>query len=448
MQALAHGEVLAVESRRFPGFSGSMRFLCRFLFDGFTMSASSLALSPRREYGIIALIGFAHGVSHFFHLLLPPLFPWLMPEFGLNFTQAGTLMTVFFVISGSGQAAAGFLVDRIGPRLVLLGGMLCFLAASLTLAAASGYAMLVAAAALAGLGNSIFHPADFTLLNHRITGPRLAHGFSVHGLAGNLGWAAAPALLTSLAAIAGWRQAAMGAAVVAAIAWLVLWSQRAATEVPGHHEIHARAREAGHAPFAFLGSLPVWLCFAFFLFVTSAFGGLQNFSVPLLQNLFALSIGSAAAGLSVFLLGGAAGIAVGGVFANRSQAHDRSIALALAATAAGCLLLASARVPAWAATPILGAMGFLAGLAGPSRDLLIRRAATSRFGQAAYGRIYGFVYSGLDTGLAIAPLVFGPLMDAQRYGGVWIGIALFYFIAGTTALLVGRQVAKAPAAAS
>ncbi len=409
------------------------------------MSTTALAISPRREYGIIALIGFAHGVSHFFHLLLPPLFPWLMPEFGLNFTQAGMLMTVFFVISGAGQAAAGFLVDRVGPRLVLLGGMVCFLAAALTLAAANGYFMLVAAAALAGLGNSIFHPADFTLLNHRITGPRLAHGFSVHGLAGNLGWAAAPALLTPLAAFAGWRQAALGAAAVAAIAWLVLLSQRAATEVPGHREIHARAREAGHAPFAFLSSLPVWLCFAFFLFVTSAFGGLQNFSVPLLQNLFGMSVGAAAAGLSVFLLGGAAGIALGAVFANRSQNHDRNIALALAATATGCLLLAGAWVPSWAVPPILGVMGFLAGLAGPSRDLLIRRAATSRFGQAAYGRIYGFVYSGLDTGLAIAPLVFGPLMDAQRYTGAWIGIALFYAIAAVTALWVGRQVAAAPA---
>ncbi len=404
------------------------------------MSSSTLAVSPRREYGIIALVSFAHGVSHFFHLLLPPLFPWLMPEFGLNFTQSGMLMTVFFVISGTGQAAAGFLVDRVGPRQVLLGGMICFFAASLVLAGAQNYPMLLLAAALAGLGNSIFHPADFTLLNHRITGPRLAHGFSAHGLAGNLGWAAAPALLTSVAALFGWRQAALAAAVVAALAWLTVWSQRAATEVPNHREIHHAAKQAGHKTFAFLASAPVWLCFAFFLFVTSAFGGLQNFSVPLLQYLYGLGVGSAAAGLSVFLLGGAAGIAVGGLFANRSRAHDRDIALALAATAAGAFLLGGAWLPAWAAVPVLGAMGFMSGLAGPSRDLLIRRAAMAQFGQAAYGRIYGFVYSGLDTGLALAPLFFGPLMDAQRYAWVWTGIAGFYLVAAATAITVGRQI--------
>ncbi|MBI3149377.1 MAG: MFS transporter [Betaproteobacteria bacterium] len=404
------------------------------------MSASTLVVSPRTEYGVIALVGFAHGVSHFFHLLLPPLFPWLMPEFGLNFTQAGTLMTVFFVISGTGQAAAGFLVDRIGPRRVLLGGMICFVAAALTLAGAEHYVMLLLAAALAGLGNSIFHPADFTLLNHRVTGPRLAHGFSVHGLAGNLGWAAAPALLATLAALAGWRNAALAAAAVAGIAWLVLWSQRDATLARTHHDHQHQVPAAGQSALAFLGSLPVWLCFAFFLLVTSAFGGLQNFSVPLLQNLYGFGVGAAAAGLSVFLLGGAAGIALGGAFANRAHAHDRLIAAALVATATLALLLGSAWLPAWSVTVVLGTMGFFTGVAGPSRDLLIRRAAMTRFGPAAYGRVYGFVYSGLDSGLALAPLIFGPLMDGRQYGWVWIGIAVFYALAAITALSVGRQV--------
>ena len=69
------------------------------------------------------------------------------------------------------------------------------------------------------------------------------------------------------------------------------------------------------------------------------------------------------------------------------------------------------------------AIGYSTGIAGPSRDLLVRRAATSRFGQAAYGRVYGFVYSGLDSGLALAPLLFGGLMDSRRFAAVLIGIA-------------------------
>src|SRR5688500_20265198 len=78
---------------------------------------------PRRDAEVIALVGLAHGTSHFFHLMLPPLFPWLMRDFALSFTEAGLLMTVFFVISGVGQALAGFVVDRFGARPVLFFGV-------------------------------------------------------------------------------------------------------------------------------------------------------------------------------------------------------------------------------------------------------------------------------------------------------------------------------------
>jgi Arabinose efflux permease len=146
------------------------------------MTAASAAI--RSDVRVIGLVGFAHGTSHFFHLLLPPLFPWLMPEFGLSFTQAGAMMTVFFVVSALGQAASGFVVDRIGPRRVLLAGIACFVLAALVLAAANGYAMLLAVGALAGLGNSVFHPADFTVLNRKVSPARLGHAFSVHGPVG------------------------------------------------------------------------------------------------------------------------------------------------------------------------------------------------------------------------------------------------------------------------
>src|SRR5574343_813693 len=145
-------------------------------------------LSARKnDLETISLIGFVHGVSHFFHLLLPPLFPWLMPEFWLSFTGIGVTMTVFFIVSGIGQASAGFLVDRFGAARVLGGGITCFLLACILLHFADGYASLLVVAALAGLGNSVFHPADFTVLNHRVSQARLGHAFSVQGLSGNLG---------------------------------------------------------------------------------------------------------------------------------------------------------------------------------------------------------------------------------------------------------------------
>src|SRR6188768_2485117 len=164
------------------------------------MSAASPAAGSLRQVAtVISLVGFAHGTSHFFHFVLPPLFPYLMQEFGLTFTQVGVLMTTFFVVSGVGQALAGFVVDRVGSLKVLCGGIALLGASGLVLASAPNYAMLFAGAAVAGLGNSVFHPADFTLLNRRVSTSRLGHAFSVHGLSGSLGWAAAPVFVLALA---------------------------------------------------------------------------------------------------------------------------------------------------------------------------------------------------------------------------------------------------------
>ncbi len=382
---------------------------------------------------VIALIGFAHGVSHFFHLLLPPLFPWLMPEFGLSFIEIGATMTVFFVVSGVGQAMAGFAVDRFGALNVLLAGITCFLLAGLGLAMATTPAALFAVAALAGLGNSVFHPADFTVLNRHVSQPRLGHAFSVHGLSGNLGWAAAPLLLTTLAGSVGWRTAAVVAGLMAVPALLMLWRHRALLDT-GHREAHAAT---AHGTFDFLRVGAVWLCFVFFFLITTAFGAIQNFATPILQNLYGLPLTAAAGALSTYLLAGAGGILVGGFIAQR-QANDRIIAVVLTVAALLAVVLAAEIVPAWAVLPLMAGIGFFSGIAGPSRDLLVRRAATARFGQAAYGRIYGFVYSGLDTGLAVAPLVFGGYMDHRQYAAVLVGIALLQGLAIVTALKVGR----------
>ncbi|HZX32601.1 MAG TPA: MFS transporter [Rhodocyclaceae bacterium] len=401
------------------------------------MTASQLA-APGRDFETISLIGFVHGVSHFFHLLLPPLFPWLMEEFGLSFTGIGATMTVFFVVSGVGQALAGFLVDRFGPAKVLGSGIACFILASVLLYFADGYGALMVVAGLAGLGNSVFHPADFSVLNRNVSQPRLGHAFSIHGLSGNVGWALAPVFLTGIATVAGWRLAALGAGGVAVLALAFLaWRHGELAEPAAHGPAKA---EGGKAPaLGFLSSPAVWLCFLFFFLITSAFGVIQNFASPILQALYGLSVTVGATAVSTYLLGGAAGILLGGFLAKRGD-HDKLIAMALGVAALLAILLASRWAPAWAILPLMASIGFCTGIAGPSRDLLVRRAATSRFGQAAYGRVYGFVYSGLDAGLAVAPLAFGGFMDSQRFGEVLVGVAVLQTLAIFTALRVGKTV--------
>lgn len=413
-----------------------------------TMDAAPATSLHGHDAEVISLVGLAHATSHFFHLILPPLFPWLMPAFGLSFTEAGALMTVFFVVSGIGQALAGFAVDRVGARSVLLSGIALLGVSSLLVGVAQGWGTLALAAAVAGVGNSVFHPADFSLLNHRVSASRLSHAFSIHGLSGYLGWAAAPAFMIGIAGLAGWRSAAFAAAAVAVVVLGVLYLRRGALDDASRrvmvHDLPAH-RSAGAN--AFLRSRQVWMCFGFFLTATMAFGALQNFSPALLERLYGISLPLATSALSAYLAGGAGGTVAGGFLAAGRADQDRIITVALLAAAGVALLLATAAPPGWAVVGLMALMGFLTGLVAPSRDLLVRHAATAAFGTRGFGRVYGVVYSGLDVGLATAPLVFGPLMDAGRYPWVLVGVAALQGLAILTAIRLGLRLRPAVAAA-
>jgi len=388
-----------------------------------------------RDVRVIGVVSFAHATSHFFHLLLPPLFPWLMADFSLNFTQVGALMSIFFVVSGIGQALAGFAVDRFGPGRVLLFGVSSLALSGFTLAAASNYAMLALAAGLAGLGNSVFHPVDFTILNRRVSPQRLGYAFSAHGLSGNLGWAAAPVFMAGIAGLAGWHWAGFAAGLLATIVLATLLWQRELLEV---REAAVHAAAPGAAPtFAFLGSSAVWLCFGFFFLLSGALSVVQTYSPTLLNRLYGLSLAASTSSFTAYLLAGAVGVAVGGFLAGRGRSQDRVITLALAVSAVSALLIAWSVVPAWSVIGLMALLGMGVGVAGPSRDLLIRQAATAGFGREAFGRVYGFVYSGLDVGFAIAPLVFGPLMDHGHYAAALVGVAVLLGAAILAALTVG-----------
>lgn len=244
--------------------------------------------------------------------------------------------------------------------------------------------------------------------------------------------------MTGIAASAGWRVAALAASGIAAAALLlVVWRRRTLADPSTGAEAEADTVDVPSVSmFAFLRVPAVWLCFLFFLLITAAFGGIQNFAIPILQNLYGLSLTAGATALSAYLLGGAGGILTGGFLTQRGE-QERVIALAIGGGALLAVVLVVLPLPHWSLLPLMTAIGYSTGIAGPSRDLLVRRAATSRFGQAAYGRVYGFVYSGLDSGLALAPLLFGGLMDSRRFAAVLIGIAALQGLAILTALRVG-----------
>lgn len=397
--------------------------------------------TPHQDIRTIGLIGLAHGTSHFFHLLLPPLFPAFIREFGFSYSELGLLVTIFFVVSGIGQALAGFLVDRVGARPVLWAALSSFVAASLAAANAHGMVGLALAAIFAGLGNAPFHPVDFTILNKRVSPRHLGHAFSVHGLTGNLGWAAAPVFSIGLAtAFGNWRAAYVGMALVAlGVLALVVW-QRALLDdrLPSATPARATAApaQALEHPLAFLRLPSVWLCFSFFFFTTAALAAVQSFASPALTALYGLPLERTAFVVTGYMLCGAVGMVLGGFLLTRTERLERNIAAAMLLAAALLALAGTGWLPAWPAALGAAAAGFGTGLAGPSRDMLIRQAAPA----GATGRVYGLVYSGLDLGFALAAPAFGALMDHHWPGAVFLGSAGMLLLGVVAASAVGRGI--------
>jgi MFS family permease len=405
------------------------------------MNARALDVVRGNDLRTIGLVGLAHGTSHFFHMLLPPLFPLFVRDFGVSYAQLGLVVTLFFVISGIGQALAGFLVDRVGARPVLFAALGCFAAAGLVGAFARGLEGLMLAAALAGLGNSPFHPVDFTILNRRVSQSRLGHAFSVHGISGNLGWAFAPVFHhVVIQATGSWRWSLVGCAAWALLVLALLTWQR---ESINDRSPTPPAREVGAAPdegaFAFLRLPSVWLCFSFFFFSTAALSAIQSFAAPALSKLYGLPPSSTAFVVSGYMIAGVVGMIFGGFLASKAERLERLIGICLAGSALMLVLVGCGSLPGFAALALTAIAGLGTGLAGPSRDMLIKRAAPP----GATGRVYGTVYSGLDVGFALAAPVFGAILDGGQPAGVFHGAAFALGLGVLSASLVGLRVAIA-----
>ena len=183
----------------------------------------------------------------------------------------------------------------------------------------------------------------------------------------------------------------------------------------------ARARASAVAPTSLrqdlrvLSATPVLMCFLFFLLLSAALIGVQNFGVAGLVSLYDAPVALASSALTAFLIGGAAGILAGGTIAVRARRHDLVAAAGMLASALAVLLLASGVLSQALIAPMLAIAGFASGLTNPSRDLLVRDATPP----GASGKVYGFVYSGLDVGAMATPVLYGWLLDRALAAGVF-----------------------------
>ena len=430
------------------------------------MTAASLAQVPdtpalkRRDWSIIGLIASAHASSHFFQLVFPTLYLSLAHEYGYDFVKLGMLASVFFLVSCLGQASSGFVVDRIGPAPVLRFGLASFVVSGILIAASNGYAMLVLAAIIGGLGNSVFHPVDYSIINHRVSQRRLGHAFSTHGLTGNLGWALTPIFMAGIIHVSNWRIAAYAAAALVAFVLLLTWlgrdllagrnaalePQPAADAPTGQAAPDLAQQTVGQTLAILLVQPALWGAFLFFAFTSMALSAVQNYTIPMLGDVYGIDKVMAGTTLSAYMVAAAAGMLAGGFLVGATPNTERTVAISLLLAGGLLVVLAMGSVPPSFAMILVAMAGFCSGVSAPSRDMLIRRVTP----KGATGTVYGLVYSGMDVGSSLAPVGFGLLLDAGFSQGPWFGAATGFTVAAVLAVMVaksaGRSIAHAATA--
>lgn len=409
---------------------------------------------PAAEASTIGAVGIAHFCSHFLQLALAPLFLTMRDDLGVSFVDLGLLLSVFFFASGAGQVMAGILVDRFGAHRLLLCGLLLQGAATAAMGLAPRYEVLLPLAALAGLGNSVYHPADLSILSHRVAPARLGRAFAAHVIAGNVGFALSPLVSGAIGAAHGWRTALtlMGALVVLAGIGLLIFrglltcgpaeepgtqgqgTQGGSTERHGAGGFGAQAQPA--PDFLHILAMPVVLmAYLYFILTAFALTSFQSFSITALQEGYGASLALATLAPALYQLGNTMGVALGGALADRTDRHHH---VAMGGLAIACILgLLAALLPGlpMATVGLIAAVGTALGLTTPSRDVLVRAVAPA----GARGKVFGVVYSGYDMGALIAPVLFGLALDHQMPRLVLLGGAVPLGLAVLTAFAVRRR---------
>jgi MFS family permease len=402
----------------------------------------------RRDARVIGLVASGHFVSHFYMLVLPPLFPLIKAEFEISYTALGAVVMAFAVASGSSQLPVGFLVDRIGARGPLIAGLTLLAGGVALMGLSESYLALVLLAVVAGLGNSVFEQADYSILSASVEGSRLGRAFSVHTFSGLAGWACAPPLMIFLTTLWDWRTALVivGCLGLAVALMLLLQSRHLRDDTRAATDTAARAavRPSTGETFGLLLSTPIVLLFLFFVMIAMTSSGLHAFAVTALVQHQGLELTPANAVLTGFLVAGALGVLLGGPIADRTDRYDAVAAVGFIAAAALIVLVAALPLPFAVLIAAFSLAGLMQGMIWPSRDMLVRSITPP----GSSGKVFGFVSTGLDVGGALAPVLFGWIVDrGMPSWGFWF-TAIFLllclvFAAGAAQVARRRQPAIA-----
>jgi len=361
-----------------------------------------------RDTRVNLLLGSGHFLSHFYQLCLPPLFIVWQQAFDVSFAELGLVMAVMSATAAVMQTPTGFLVDRYGARPFLVGGTLLMTLSMAAMGFTTAYWQLVVLALLSGVGNSVFHPADYAILSGSIDPARLGRSFAFHTFTGNIGFAAAPPATAALMLLLGWRGALIFVGLLGLpVAAMIVWQSRILIEQA--RRPHGRA--ASHPRGAeLLLSRSVLMFFAFFMVSSMAGAGIQSWLITILHRVHGLTLAAASSALTGYMVGQIGGVLVGGWVADRTARHLPFVVILTIGAAGVLLLVGGVALPQPAMVGVLFIGGLMTGASRTPRDVMVKDAAPP--GQI--GKVFGFVSSGMSLGGAIMPVPYGMIIDAGR----------------------------------
>jgi FSR family fosmidomycin resistance protein-like MFS transporter len=371
-----------------------------------------------RETRVNALLGTGHFLSHFYVLCLPLMFLSWQKTFDVTFAELGLSITLMSGATGLLQTPVGFLVDRYGARPFLVGGTLLMTLSMSAMGFATAYWQILVLSLLSGIGNSVVHPADYSVLAGSINRHRMGRAFALHTFNGNLGNVCAPPITAALVLLVGWRHTLLAYGLVGVpLVLTILWQSGVLREQVRDVEIRRRPALSGGA---FLLTPTMLLFFGFFLLSAMATSGMQAWLITVLHEVRGMDIKAASTALTAYMAGATSGILVGGWVSDRSQ---RLLAFAVTATIAASaliLLVGTVTMSQVLTFAVLFTGGVLVGASRTPRDLMVKDASPP--GQI--GKVFGFVSAGLPLGNALTPVPFGFLIDMGRPDLVLVLVAV------------------------
>jgi FSR family fosmidomycin resistance protein-like MFS transporter len=387
--------------RRASGLNAALRM---------TQAAELLPASRASETKLVASVCLAHLVSHYYIVLLAPLFVFIRADYGVTYTELAFALTFFNLVSTVLQTPAGFFIDRTDARLNLVGGLILGAGAVAVAGLVDSFWVFIAMFGVLGLANTVFHPADYSLLSTHVGSERLTKAFSYHTCAGMAGSAIAPVTLLFMQDYVGWRGAFLGAAAFGFVAALVLMLQREpVAERADRVPTPKQAEPAGKTldGWNLLMSPPILINLVFFLAVSIISGGLSQFLVVGLVALHDTPLPLANSALTGQLSLMAVGVLVGGVLAASSPRHNLITGCGLGVAGVAVAVVGMWNPGAVLLFALVSLSGLATGITLPSRDMIVRNAAPS----GSFGKVFGFVSTGLHVGGMISPLIFGQFLD-------------------------------------